>query len=110
MQAAVDTKHHLVVAHEVTNNGSDRGQLANMALQAKDAIGKPKLRAIADRGTSGGPQDCLFAAERVREVRALGARLEIVPSRTSASLIAHQAHDRALARDQPAARALVVTR
>lgn len=56
VQAAVDTKHHLVVAHEVTNNGSDRGQLANMAQQARDAMGKLKLQAIADRGYFSGPQ------------------------------------------------------
>ena len=35
VQTAVDTKHHLIVAHEVTNSGSDRRQLANMAKQAK---------------------------------------------------------------------------
>lgn len=56
VQAAVDAKHHLVVAHEVTNNVSDRGQLANMAVQAKDAMGKPTLQAIADRGYFSGPQ------------------------------------------------------
>ena len=56
VQAAVDTKHHLVVAHEVTNNGSDRGQLATMALQAREAMGKTKLQAIADRGYFSGPQ------------------------------------------------------
>mgnify|MGYP003411445924 CR=1 FL=1 len=27
VQAVVDTKHHLIVAHEVTNVGHDRGQL-----------------------------------------------------------------------------------
>jgi transposase len=56
VQAAVDTKHHLVVAHEVTNNGSDRGQLANMAQQAREAMGKTKLQALADRGYFSGPQ------------------------------------------------------
>jgi hypothetical protein len=56
VQAAVDAKHHLVVAHEVTNNGSDRGQLTHMAVQAKDAMGKPTLQAIADRGYFSGPQ------------------------------------------------------
>ena len=31
VQTAVDTEHHLIVAHEVTNSGTDRRQLANMA-------------------------------------------------------------------------------
>ena len=35
VQTAVDTKHYLIVAHEVTNQGTDRRQLANMAKQAK---------------------------------------------------------------------------
>ena len=40
VQAAVDTKNHLIVAHEVTNNGSDRAQLSVIALAARDAMGK----------------------------------------------------------------------
>ena len=56
VQAAVDTKHHLIVAHEVTNIGNDRGQLASMADQARTAMGKSKLEAIADRGYFSGPQ------------------------------------------------------
>ena len=56
IQVAVDTKHHLVVAQEVTNNGNDRGQLAKMAHQARQAMGKTKLQAIADRGYFSGPQ------------------------------------------------------
>jgi len=56
VQAAVDTKHHLIVAHEVTNIGNDRGQLVNMADQARSAMGKTKLEAIADRGYFSGPQ------------------------------------------------------
>ena len=47
---AVDTKHHLIVAHAVTNDGSDRAQLANIACQAKDALGVDELQAVADRG------------------------------------------------------------
>src|SRR5689334_8278566 len=39
VQIAVDTEHHLIVTHEVTNSGSDRAQLANMAKQAKAVLG-----------------------------------------------------------------------
>lgn len=50
VQAAVDTKHHLIVTHEVTNNGVDRDQLSAMAKQARDAMGVASLSVIADRG------------------------------------------------------------
>jgi len=38
VQIAVDTQHHLIVTHEVTNTGSGRSQLSNMASQAKDVL------------------------------------------------------------------------
>jgi transposase len=50
VQIAVDTQHHLIVTHEVTNTGSDRSQLAKMASQAKEVIEANHLDAIADRG------------------------------------------------------------
>jgi len=50
VQSAVDTKHHLIVAHEVTNDGSDRSQLFAMATQAKAALKVDKLEVVADRG------------------------------------------------------------
>jgi len=50
VQTAVDTEHHLIVAHEVTNTGSDRRQLANMAKQAKSVLAVESLTAVADRG------------------------------------------------------------
>jgi transposase len=50
VQTAVDTEHHMIVAHEVTNSGSDRRQLANMAKQAKSVIDTEELTAVADRG------------------------------------------------------------
>jgi transposase len=56
VQAAVDAKHHLIVAHEVINVGSDRAQLSPMAQAARDAMGKAKLKAIADRGYYNAPQ------------------------------------------------------
>jgi len=50
VQTAVDAKHHLIVAHEVTNIGSDRDQLHSMSRQAQDAIGATSLTVVADRG------------------------------------------------------------
>jgi transposase len=50
VQTAVDAKHHLIVAHEVTNVGHDRDQLAKMAKLAKAATGEGELIALADRG------------------------------------------------------------
>jgi hypothetical protein len=50
VQVAVDTEHHLIVTHEVTNDGSDRAQLANIAGQAKEVLGVDELEAVADRG------------------------------------------------------------
>jgi transposase len=56
VQTAVDAKHHLIVAHEVTNVGSDRAQLTKMALAAREAMGKRKLQAFADRGYFNAPE------------------------------------------------------
>ncbi len=56
VQVAVDTDHHLIIAHEVTNTGSDRAQLANIASQAKDVLGVDKLEAVADRGYYSGEE------------------------------------------------------
>ncbi|MBR0806749.1 hypothetical protein JQ636_24665 [Bradyrhizobium japonicum] len=53
---AVDTEHHLIVAHEVTNSGSDRAQLANMARQAKAVLKTETLEVVADRGYFSSPQ------------------------------------------------------
>ena len=56
VQSAVDTKHHLIVAHEVTNEGSDRAQLCNIAQQAKAALETDALDVVADRGYFSGEQ------------------------------------------------------
>jgi transposase len=50
VQTAVDTQHHLIVAHEVTNQSTDRGQLTNMSVQAQQAMGVNQITAYADKG------------------------------------------------------------
>jgi hypothetical protein len=50
VQVAVDTKHHLIVTHEVTNVGNDRSQLAGVAKQTKDTLRRENLDVVADRG------------------------------------------------------------
>ena len=56
VQSAVDTKHHLIVTHEVTNVGSDRSQLSRMTEQARAAIGSQAIEAVADRGYYSGEE------------------------------------------------------
>src|SRR5690348_12019307 len=56
VQVAVDTEHHLIVTHEVTNSGSDRAQLANIAKQAKAVLQAETLEAVADRGYFSSPE------------------------------------------------------
>ena len=56
VQVAVETKHHLIVTHEVTNEGSDRSQLSAMAKQAKATLNVEKLDAVADRGYFNGEE------------------------------------------------------
>ncbi len=56
VQIAVDAEHHLIVAHEVTNQGYDRHQLAPMAFKAQEATGCEHITALADRGYFSGDQ------------------------------------------------------
>jgi transposase len=62
VQVAVDTEHHLIITHEVTNSGSDRAQLANIASRAKDILGVDELEAVADRGYYSGEE--IFACDK----------------------------------------------
>jgi len=62
VQVAVDTEHHLIITHEVTNSGSDRAQLANIASRAKDILGVDELEAVADRRYYSGEE--IFACDK----------------------------------------------
>ena len=50
VQSAVDTRYHLIVAHEVINDGSDRAQLTAMSERTRAAMGAEELDVVADRG------------------------------------------------------------
>lgn len=50
VQTAVDAKHHLIVAHEVTNTGVDRDKLSSMSQFARTEMGVADLTVVADRG------------------------------------------------------------
>jgi hypothetical protein len=62
VQTAVDTEHHLIVAHEVTNVGNDTAHLANTAKAAKAALHVDELEAVADRGYFDGEE--ILACDR----------------------------------------------
>ena len=53
---AVDTKHHLIVAREVTNVGTDKSQLSAMAEKTKAALETDALDVVADRGYFSGTE------------------------------------------------------
>jgi hypothetical protein len=62
VQTAVDTKNHMMVAHDVLNVGHDRTALGDMARQARETMGKDRLLVLADRGYLSGEQ--ILACER----------------------------------------------
>jgi len=62
VQAAVDAKHHLIVAQEVVSAANDRRQLSAMALAAKEQLQATSLQAVADKGYH--EADQLEACER----------------------------------------------
>jgi len=64
-QIAVDPRHHLIVADDVTNQVNDEEQLAPMAVAAKEALGVETLEVGADRGYHTGPQVVECEANRI---------------------------------------------
>jgi hypothetical protein len=56
VQVAVETKHHPIITHEVTNVGTDPSQLATVAEEAKATLKVENLEAVADRGYFNGEE------------------------------------------------------
>ena len=77
VQIAVDTEHHLIVAHEVTNVGSDRAHLAHMAKETKATLEAANLDVIADRG--------YFSGEEILECDKAGITVTLPKPMTSNS-------------------------
>lgn len=86
VQTAVDAKHHLIVAHEVTNIGIDRDQLTSMAKLARNAMEVQDLTVIADRG--------YFKGEEILACDEAGITT-IVPKTTTSGAKADGRFDRA---------------
>src|SRR5258708_22777069 len=77
VQSAVDTTNHLIVAHEVTNIGTDRSQLATMAQAAKSALRSDYLDVVADRG--------YFKGEEILACEQAGVAVTLPKPQTSGS-------------------------
>jgi transposase len=78
VQVAVDTDHHLIVMHEVTNVGSDRAQLARVAKEAKATLERANLDVVADRG--------YFSSEEILKCEQAGITVTLPKPMTSSPL------------------------
>ncbi len=78
IQSAVDTKHHLIVAHEVTNT-TDRGQLCNMTKLTLKALGKSVTTILADKG--------YYSRQDIKDTQDLGVSTLVPKTDTSGSEI-----------------------
>jgi len=67
-QIAVDAKHKLIVAFELTNEGNDHRQLHPMAVQGKQAVGADEVTAVADAGYSNGEHGALCEQEGITAI------------------------------------------
>jgi hypothetical protein len=77
VQTAVDTKHHMIVAYEVTNVGHDREQLSPMSHQTRDAIDEKDLTVLADRG--------YYKSEQILDCEQAGIKTLAPKSQTSSN-------------------------
>jgi transposase len=79
-QTAVDANTHMIVAHEVVNEGIDRDQLTPMTEKAQQATGIKDLTVVADRG--------YYKGEQILECSQAGANPLVPNSATSNALAA----------------------
>jgi transposase len=77
-QTAVDAKHKLIVAFELTNEGNDQQQLHPMAVQGKVAVGADQVTVVADTGYSNGEHGELCEQQ---DITAIVPRAETVNPR-----------------------------
>ncbi len=77
VQVAVDSEHHLIVTHEVTNVGNDRAQLAPMSKKTKAVLEVDKLDVVADRG--------YFSSEQILACDEAGVTVTLPKPMTSGS-------------------------
>jgi len=77
VQTAVDTETHLIVAHEVTNVGTDRHLLSKMAEKARTEMGAEEIEAVADRG--------YYEGEEIRACEAAGVTVTLPKPQTSSA-------------------------
>src|SRR5208282_3207926 len=75
VQVAVESKHHLIVTHEVTNVGNDHAQLAPMVKAAKETLEVETLDVLADRG--------YFDGEQIKECVEAGVTVTLPKPQTS---------------------------
>lgn len=76
VQSAVDTKHHLIVSHDIVMT-TDRGQLSLVAEQVQKTLGKKDLTIIADKG--------YFSRRDIKATQDLGMTVNVPQSNTSGS-------------------------
>jgi transposase len=74
VQSAVDTKHHLIVEHDVTMT-VDRGQLTLVAAQVQKKLGRKNITIIADKG--------YFSRNDIKATQDLGMTANVPQSDTS---------------------------
>jgi transposase len=67
-QTAVDAKHKLIVAFDLTNEGNDHQQLHPMAVQAKEAVGADAVTVVADAGYSNGEHGSLCEQDGITAI------------------------------------------